>query len=332
MQVPKRRIRSSEASTASQTASTRSASCSTASHAFGRSATTCPWRASSARLWRRRRAGAYWQPRHGCDSRPSRAGGWSFERKVAAGERRERTLEVHPYHLDRHLLPPLAPRLIREITVQDVAELLDRLRARGCGEKTVAGALATLNNILRFAVRNSWIAANPIEKLETYERPRPPRHPQRALGPEEITRLLDACLPQYRTLIASGLLTGMRISELLGLTWNDVDLVRGRVCVRAQLSRARGDAPRRRVAPKTRTALRQIPLAPQLGALLREHRAQSKFGAGSDWVFSTRTGTPLSQRNVQRSALSHAASAAGLLASGARLRFHEDAATLTPAT
>jgi site-specific recombinase XerD len=44
-------------------------------------------------------------------------------------------------------------RLIREITVADVAELLHRLRARGCTERTVAGALGTLNNVMRFAVR-----------------------------------------------------------------------------------------------------------------------------------------------------------------------------------
>jgi integrase-like protein len=38
---------------------------------------------------------------------------------------------------------------------------------------------------------------------------------------------------------------------------------------------------------------------------------------------ATRNGTPLSQRNVLRSALTHAAREAGLLADGARLRFHD---------
>jgi hypothetical protein len=40
-----------------------------------------------------------------------------FARKVASGERRERTLELHRYHLDRHLLRQLGPRLIRHITM-----------------------------------------------------------------------------------------------------------------------------------------------------------------------------------------------------------------------
>lgn len=108
------------------------------------------------------------------------AGWWveRFERRVATGERRERTLEAHRYHLERRLLPALARRMIREITVADVAGLLDCLRAKGCSEKTIAGALATLHNVMRFAVRNGWIAENPVEKLEADERPHPARHPQ----------------------------------------------------------------------------------------------------------------------------------------------------------
>lgn len=126
-----------------------------------------------------------------------------FARRVASGQRRERTLELHRYHLDRHLLPPLGPRLIREITTADVAELLDGVREQGCSEKTVAGALATFASVMGFAVRNGWIADNPVARLERDERPHPPRREQRVLGREEIARLLDACLPAYRALIAT---------------------------------------------------------------------------------------------------------------------------------
>lgn len=134
---------------------------------------------------------------------------------------------------------------------------------------------------------------------------------------------MDACLPAYRALIATALYTGMRLSELLGLIWDDVDLAGGSVHVRAQLSRARTDAPAKRVSPKTRTAARQIPIPPQLTAVLREHRAGSPHSAGIDWVFATRNGTPLSQRNVQRSALTRAARMAGLDRDRSRLRFHD---------
>jgi integrase len=92
---------------------------------------------------------------------------------------------------------------------------------------------------MRFSVRNGWIADSPADKLEADERPHPARLVYRVLGREEIQALLDACLPAYRTLIATALYTGMRHSELLGLIWHEVDLRGGVVHVRAQLSRAR---------------------------------------------------------------------------------------------
>jgi integrase len=253
------------------------------------------------------------------------AGWWleRYARRVDSGERRVRTLEIHSYYLNRHVLPLIGSRLIREISVADVADLLDRLRERGCAEKTAAGALGTLGNVMRFAVRNSWIADNPVEKLERHERPRPSRHPQRALGRDEIARLLDCCLPTYRTLVATALYTGMRLSELLGMVWDDIDFGRACIHVRAQLSMAHTGSPARRVAPKTEAAHRQIPLTPQLAGLLRERRLAATCSAGGAWVFSTRKGTPFSQRNIQRSALHLAADAAGLRVNGARLRFHD---------
>jgi integrase len=229
---------------------------------------------------------------------------------------------LHRYHLDRHLLPELGPRLIRHITTADVADLLDGVRDRGRSEKTIAGALATLESVMRFAVRNGWIADSPVAKLESDERPRPARRTQRVLGRDEIARLMGACLPAYRPLIATALLTGMRLSELLGLIWDDIDFTGGSARVRAQLSRARTGAPARRVAPKTPSAARDIPLAPQLATVLREHRSASTHRAGGDWVFATRNGAPLSQRNVQRSALTRAARVAGLDDDSRALGFH----------
>ena len=253
------------------------------------------------------------------------AGWWveRFQRRVAVGERCERILEFRRYHLEHNLLPAFGARLLREITVNDICELLDTLRDRGRAENTIAGALATLQCVMHFAVRNGWVADSPVDKLEADERPHPSRLAFRVLGRDEIARLLDATLPAYRPLIATALYTGMRHSELLGLVWQDIELSRGRINVRAQLSRARRDAPCRRVALKTRSARRQIPLTPQLATLLRDHRATSPFNSNRDWVFTTRNGTPLAHRNVQRSALSRAAHAAGLEQDDNRLRFHE---------
>ena len=247
-----------------------------------------------------------------------------FEAKVAAGQRHERTLEAHRYHVKKRLLPTLAPRLMHTIGVDDVAALLTGLRTAGCSEKTAAEALATLHSIVRFAIRKGWIADNPVAKLEADERPHPTGRRQRVLGRDEIGRLLAACLPRYRPLLATALYSGLRISELLGLVWDDVDLAAGVIHVRAQLSRAHRGVPARRVAPKTPAAVRDVPLVAQLAEVLRDHRRCSAFNAGSDWVFATGRGTPLGHRNVGRRALQRAAQRAGLDGGDCPpLRFHD---------
>lgn len=233
----------------------------------------------------------------------ARVAGWwieRYERRVEAGERRERTLEHHRYHLNKHLLPILDRRLIRTLGVEDVADLMTKLRAAGKSEKTVAGALATLQSIIRFALRNDWMAHNPVERLESAERPHPVPRRQRVLGRDEIVRLLVACGSRYRTLVATALYTGLRISEVLGLLWSDLDLDRGELHVQAQLSRARRGIPSRRVALKTPAADRDVPLAPQLVARLREHRRAMPPLGEEAWVFHTgagpRSGTVTSRR------------------------------------
>jgi integrase len=206
------------------------------------------------------------------------------------------------------------------------------LRTHGCSEKTAAEALATLHSIVRFAIRSSWIGDNPVAKLEGDERPHPTARRQRVLGRDEIGRLLAACLSRYQPLLATALYSGLRISELLGLVWDDVDLAAGVIHVRAQLSRAHRGVPARRVAPKTPAAIRDVPLVPQLAEVLREHRRGSAFNAGSDWVFATGRGTPLGHRNVERRALRRAARTAALDGGGwPPLRFH-DLRTPSPAT
>lgn len=125
-------------------------------------------------------------------------------------------------------------------------------------------------------------------------------------------------------MIATALYTGLRISELLGLIWSDIDLPAGAISVRAQLSRAHRDAPARRVAPKSTAAYREIPLIDQLSQLLLAHHRDTPFATPTDWVFATSRGTPQSQRNVSRRGLQRAVERAQLDREGwPSLRFHD---------
>jgi integrase len=235
-----------------------------------------------------------------------------FTAMVAAGERRGRTLEAHRYHLDQQLLPVFARRRVSSITVDDVAVLLATLRSSGCSPKTAANALATLQSVLRYAQRRGWITTDPVELLERHERSRQVRRQQRVLGRAEIERLLAACTPRDRLVVATALYTGLRISELLGLIWEDIDLAAGVLRVRAQLSRAHRDASATRVPPKTPASVREAPLVAQLARVLAEHKLATRDAHEGDWVFTTSRGTPHGHRNIARRGLGRAADRAGL--------------------
>jgi integrase len=210
------------------------------------------------------------------------------------------------------------------ITVDDVAELLLDLRRKGCSAKTSASALATLQSILRYARRRGWIAEDPVDLLEPDERPRPAPRRQRVLGRDEIERLLAACGPRDRLMITTVLYTGLRVSEMLGLTWDDIDFAADVIHVRARLSRAHRDAPARRVAPKTPASVRDIPIVAQLARLLAAHKQRTPFAAGPDWVLATSCGTPHGHRNVTQRGLQRAARIAGLDGCDwPPLRFHD---------
>jgi len=75
-----------------------------------------------------------------------------FEGKVAAGERRERTLEHYRGSLERHLLPRLDCRQLQLITADDLAELVSELRE---GSLALDGQRSARSTQLRVQLRSA---------------------------------------------------------------------------------------------------------------------------------------------------------------------------------
>jgi integrase len=253
------------------------------------------------------------------------AGRWlaEFEAKVTAGQRRERTLDLYRSQLHRHVLPRLANRRLALISADDVVAVMRELQAEGLSPWTVKRVLAALSSVFTFALRRGYISAHPFDRLERDERPHPLRSDQRVLTQTELSRLFAACPRRYRPLLLTGAFTGMRLSEVLGLSWDDVDFAAGVVHVRHQLARGRRGVPPHRIPPKTCASVREIPLLPQLAAVLREHKRGSRFTSGSDYVFATGNGTPFLHHNVSKRVLRRAATGAGLDRPSRRVRFHD---------
>jgi integrase len=113
--------------------------------------------------------------------------------------------------------------------------------------------------------------------------------------------------------------SGLRISEAIGLTWEEVGFDAGELHVRYQLSRATREKPARRMPLKTDAGKRDVILLPQLATILREHRKKMP-AAGlyrvDAYVFCTQTGAPMHSRNIAERGITKAAEKAGLDAEG----------------
>jgi integrase len=225
----------------------------------------------------------------------------------------ERSRELYDSNLRLHLLPALGPKRVSDITSEDVARLVEKLEGEGLSAWTIRNCLTTLNSVYR-----SMRLASPVRDLTRDERPASPERTKRVLSPDELENLLRAATTdRYRVLLATAAYSGLRLMELLGLTWDNIDLDEQVIRVRGQLRRDRtGD----RIAPlKTRAANRDVAIGDKLTALLKKHKMASRYKDARRPVFATQEGEFMSRRNVQRRALEAAAEGAKLEG----VRFHD---------
>jgi integrase len=94
---------------------------------------------------------------------------------------------------------------------------------------TVNRYLAILSHVFTTAMKEwGWVEDNPLRKVTKMKEP---RGRVRFLSDEERKNLLDACgkseSPYLYTIVVLALSTGARRMEVLGLRWQDIDLMRG---------------------------------------------------------------------------------------------------------
>jgi integrase len=100
------------------------------------------------------------------------------------------------------------------------------------------------------------------------------------LLPEQIPPLLEALEEPARTMVLVGVLTGLRVGEILGLLWRDVDFNSGEIRVEQACYRGLIGT------PKTKNSRRTLPMPESLKDELK--RLREKTASGEHLVFQTR--------------------------------------------
>jgi integrase len=245
-----------------------------------------------------------------------------LEARVAAGTRSQRTLDRYRADWGRYIAPGLGRKRISRIDSRDVLDLVAKLRKLhrkggkvGLAEWTASGVITCLRMILRFARHAGLTENDPFALLSPDDLPQQRARDsfeRRVLRPIEIERLIHATTPMYRNAVIVLAYTGLRVSELAGLSWADADLVDRLVRVELQLAPLRRGEEPRRVKPKSRASRREVPLLERAyKALVEQLCAEQEKGLGnaSDYVFTSETGRPLGRHRISKR---------GVLAAGKR--------------
>ena len=175
------------------------------------------------------------------------------------------------------------------VDVSTVRAFLGYGSRRGLARRSVARRLAALRGYFRHACREGWTGRNPAQAVSLPQRGR--TLPQ-VLGADALAGLLDRTAEKEgfypRRLAALLEVTygaGLRVGEATSLRWSDIDLHGASV-------RVFGKGDRERRVPLTRKAVRALEVW--------RAEATRSCRAMPEAVFASRTGRPLSVRQVQR--------------------------------
>jgi integrase len=227
---------------------------------------------------------------------PTVAESWQTWLDEAAVALRPRTVASYRLSFEQRIVPRIGRLRVSQLDRQDVLGLVRSLQRAGYAAWTIRGVLVALSQFLAWAEDRGWRSGNPVRELRRNERPRVQRRPHRNLTGEDLWKLVEAAVDERKAFVGLLAFAGLRVSEALGLVWQDVDLD-GRVLhVRRQLERGSLE----RTEPKTQRALRTVELGDGLVSVLRSWKLRSRFSKPGDFVVVTAAGGPLDHRAAGR--------------------------------
>lgn len=144
------------------------------------------------------------------------------------------------------------------------------------------GSKAKIRNIMSalysHGQRWEWVTANPIRHVrQSAKRARIPT----ILSPQQIKELLEKLVDLPKTAVLLGASTGLRVGEILGLKWEDVDFEN------LELRVTRDVVKQRIERCKTEASRKPVPIGAEVAEILFAWRQRCAYNQALDWVFAS---------------------------------------------
>jgi integrase len=209
-----------------------------------------------------------------------------YTEDVASHNLRPRSLTRHISLINNHIKPEIGNIRLSALRPDHVQRLYSKKLNEGLSPRTVQYIHAVLHKSLNQAVKWGLVARN-VSNL--VEKPRPKKKTFKTWNVKQVKQFLSAVADhRYYPIYLLAVFSGMRQGEILGLYHEDI-----RDCtihVKRQVSAIAGQG-LVITEPKTEKARRPISITPEVAEAL---------GEGEGLIFKTRSGRPISPRNLLR--------------------------------
>ena len=177
---------------------------------------------------------------------------------------------------------------IKSITPAEISEFLRRqIHKNKMADKTAKTQLSICNMVFRYAVQTGDVTVNPARDLEV---PKGLEHAAREDASDADIQIIRKSTDTMMGMMAYWFLyTGLRRSELLALTWADVDMENRIINVRRSL--VRDGTKIYAKEPKTEAGVRQVPILNDLA---------EKLTPGKGLVFPNARGTYITENSFSK--------------------------------
>ena len=182
------------------------------------------------------------------------------------------TISAYSLIIENHIIPDMGN--MDRLSCDYIQKFALEKTAKGLSRKTVRDILAVLRMIVKFGERKGML--HHVEWSVKLPEGKEPQHPAIFSRAEQRTimrHVLDNLSPKNLGIYIC-LSTGMRIGEICGLMWDDIDVETGIITVRRSVERVyvvdNGRRYTRLVTdtPKTRNSIRDIPMTAELARII----------------------------------------------------------------